>query len=194
MECTKCHKEKPETEYYSKQNFCKECAKEKSKIWREKNKDRNKANKKAWKKNNPELLKAEKKRWYSKNKDRIAVNIKTYVNKRKKEDSVFNLKIKISRKIGKAISASGFSKSKTTHKILGCTSQFFKDYIESKWESWMSWDNYGLYDGTLNYGWDLDHIVPISRANSEEELLRLNHYTNFQPLCSYTNRYIKKDS
>lgn len=35
-------------------------------------------------------------------------------------------------------------------------------------------------------------IIPLSSAKSEEEILKLNHYTNIQPLCSYNNRYIKK--
>lgn len=55
----------------------------------------------------------------------------------------------------------------------------------------MTWENRGLYNGELDYGWDLDHITPISSAKTENEIIRLNHYTNFQPLCSYTNRYIK---
>ena len=57
----------------------------------------------------------------------------------------------------------------------------------------MSWDNYGLYNGTLNYGWDIDHIIPVSSCNSEEDLIRLNHYTNLQPLCSKVNRDIKRN-
>ena len=36
-----------------------------------------------------------------------------------------------------------------------------------------------------------DHIIPLSSDKTEEELVRLNHYTNLQPLCSYVNRYIK---
>jgi len=58
----------------------------------------------------------------------------------------------------------------------------------------MSWDNYGEYNGELNYGWDLDHIIPLSLVTTEEELLQLCHFKNQQPLCSFTNRYIKKDS
>lgn len=58
----------------------------------------------------------------------------------------------------------------------------------------MTWDNYGIYNGTLNYGWDIDHIKPTSLANTEQEIIELNHYTNLQPLCGYTNRYIKKDN
>jgi len=58
----------------------------------------------------------------------------------------------------------------------------------------VAWENRGLYNGELNYGWDIDHIIPLSSALTEEKLIKLNHYTNLQPLCSYTNRYIKKDN
>jgi len=57
----------------------------------------------------------------------------------------------------------------------------------------MNWNNRGLYNGELNYGWDIDHIIPLSSAENEEDLYKLSHYTNLQPLCSYTNRYIKRD-
>ena len=58
----------------------------------------------------------------------------------------------------------------------------------------MSWDNHGLYNGQQCYGWDIDHIIPVSSANTEEDVIRLNHYTNLQPLCSHINRDIKKNS
>ena len=83
-----------------------------------------------------------------------------------------------------------YKKSRTTE-ILNCSITDFKIYLESKFESWMTWDNYGRYNGELYYGWDIDHIIPISSANTEEDIILLNHYTNLQPLCSYTNRYIK---
>ena len=35
--------------------------------------------------------------------------------------------------------------------ILGCTYKFFITYLESKFENWMNFDNYGLYNGELNY-------------------------------------------
>jgi hypothetical protein len=58
----------------------------------------------------------------------------------------------------------------------------------------MNWNNRGLYNGTENYGWDLDHIIPLSSAKTEGEVIKLNHYTNIQPLCSYVNRDIKKNN
>ena len=60
----------------------------------------------------------------------------------------------------------------------------------------MNWDNYGNpKDGIfeINKTWDIDHIIPTNDATNETELINLNHYTNLRPLCSYTNRWIKRD-
>lgn len=56
----------------------------------------------------------------------------------------------------------------------------------------MTWENRGLYNGELNYGWDIDHIIPLSSGKTEEEILRLSNFINLQPLCSKINRDIKK--
>ena len=48
----------------------------------------------------------------------------------------------------------------------------------------MTWSNYGE--------WHLDHKVPISWAKSEEEVYKLSHYTNFQPL--WMNDNLSKDN
>ena len=86
----------------------------------------------------------------------------------------------------------GFSKKSKTYQILGCSYQEFKNHLESQFQPWMNWDNYGKYNGELKFGWDLDHIIPLSTAVTEEDVIRLNHYTNFQPLCSKINRDIKR--
>jgi len=36
--------------------------------------------------------------------------------------------------------------------------------------------------------------IPLSNAESQEELLRLNYFDNLQPLCSKVNRDIKKNN
>jgi hypothetical protein len=76
---------------------------------------------------------------------------------------------------------------------LGCSFDYFREYIEKKFEHWMNWNNYGKYNGDFNFGLDLDHIIPLSSADNIERLVELNHYTNFQPLCSKVNRYIKSN-
>ena len=93
--------------------------------------------------------------------------------------------------IGDSLRSDGYLKESKTESILGCSFEYFKLYLESKFENWMTWDNYGLFNGELKYGWDIDHIKPLSSAETKEDIIKLNHYTNLQPLCSYTNRYIK---
>ena len=88
----------------------------------------------------------------------------------------------------------GYSKNSKTEELLGCSFEELKDYLESKFEPWMNWDNRGLYSGEFNYGWDIDHVIPLSSVNKEDEIIKLNHYTNLQPLCSKINRDIKKDN
>lgn len=58
----------------------------------------------------------------------------------------------------------------------------------------MCWENQGNPKDKvleLNKSWDIDHITPIDTAMTESDVIRLNHFTNLQPLCSYYNRHIK---
>ena len=60
----------------------------------------------------------------------------------------------------------------------------------------MNWDNYGLYNGELNYGWDIDHIEPLNTKGVkriEGDILKLFHPSNLRPLCSKINRDIKRN-
>lgn len=127
------------------------------------------------------------------NKERLSSERKN----RNKNDILYKLKNNIRCSIYDKIKMSNFQKTDKTFDILGCTIEEFKNYIETKFEDWMNWENYGNWNGTptdINQSWDLDHIIPTSSAKTEEEIIKLNHYTNFQPLCSYINRYIKRDN
>jgi hypothetical protein len=50
---------------------------------------------------------------------------------------------------------------------------------EEKFTEGMSWDN--------KNEWHIDHIIPLSSAQTEEELYKLCHYTNLQPLWAEDN-------
>ncbi len=114
-------------------------------------------------------------------------------SERQKNNVLYRLRRMCSNAIKEGFRRKGYTKKTKTYQILGCSFEELKSHIESKFEPWMKWENQGLYNGTENYGWDLDHIIPISSAATEEEIIKLNHYTNFQPLCSYINRVVKRD-
>jgi hypothetical protein len=50
----------------------------------------------------------------------------------------------------------------------------------------MNWDNYGRKKGC----WSIDHNTPPSSVNTEQEVIKLQHYTNLKPLWHSDN--IKK--
>ena len=102
---------------------------------------------------------------------------------------------KLSRNlVSNSFKRKGIRKNSKTEFILGCSVKEFMIYIEGKFECWMTWENRGLYNGEFNYGWDIDHIIPISSAKTEEDIIKLNHYTNLRPLCSKINRDIKRNN
>ena len=115
------------------------------------------------------------------------------IKERKLIDPAFKLKESIKSLILKSFIRKDKKKTSFTESILGCTYQQFKERLESQFEPWMNWDNRGLYNGTFNYGWDIDHIIPLDTAETIEDIIRLNHYTNLQPLCSKVNRDIKRN-
>ena len=115
-----------------------------------------------------------------------------YQNNRKKTDILFKLKMNISCLIRNSIKKNGYKKSIKTENILGCSIEEFKQYIENLFESWMNWNNHGvLKSGKRQHTWQIDHIIPLSSAKTEEDVLKLNHYKNLQPLDAYTNVVLK---
>jgi hypothetical protein len=133
-----------------------------------------------------EKSKKYKKKYRLENKEKISEYNVTYRDI-KKDDQ-------IRHRISESLKSFGSKKNNKTVDIVGCSIEDLKLYLESKFESCMTCENYCKYNGEFNYGWNIDHIIPLSSAKTEEELIRLNHYTNLQPLCSYVNRYIKKDN
>lgn len=184
-------KNKEKIKQHQKENP--EISKRANKKWRDANKEKIKEVGQKFYLNNKEKVKNYSKEYFIQNKEKINSRLNKYYKNRRETDFIYKIKISIRNLIRDKIRKNGFTKKSKTNEILGCSYIDFKLYIESKFESWMSWENYGKYNGELNYGWDIDHIIPTSIARSEEEIIKLNHFTNLQPLCSKINRDIKRD-
>ena len=142
---------------------------------------------------NVDRYKKTHKKYYQDNKDKVIKSHCNYLKNRKKIDSLFKLKCAIRVLVSNSIKKGGFNKKSKTEDILGCSFDDFKNYLESKFENWMNWGNHGLYNGEYEKTWQIDHIIPISSAKTEEDIIRLNHYKNLQPLCSKINMFDKKN-
>jgi len=150
--------------------------------YREQNKEKLSLYLKEWRKKNQEKCRHLKNSWRDKNRDRFRKTSRDYIRNKRNSDPIYKIRCNISTLIQNGIRNLGFSKKTKTSKILGCDYDFFKKYIENKFKDGMTFDN--------RAEWSLDHIIPISLAKTEKELIKLNHYTNFQPLWKIEN--IKK--
>lgn len=210
--CVRCKKTKPLSNYRKSKNnkdgykgVCKECLKlddlkyrvensvtikSKAKIHRENNKEKNNAMKTKWRKNNPDY----NKKWRKNNPEKVKRLAKLSAKNFRKK---YPIKVNLRNLIYKSLIKGGFNKKSRTHEILGCSFEEFKIHLESQFEPWMTWENYGNpKDGILeeNKTWDMDHIIPLSTATCEGDIIKLNHFSNFQPLCSYENRFVKRNT
>jgi len=129
---------------------------------------------------NKEKYKANKKIWYNHNKDIVVQNVVAYRANKLKTDSHFKMIENTRSLIRNAFKRIFTTKSKKTLEILGCTFNEFKIHLEKQFNDKMNWDNQGNY-------WVMDHIKPIALAKNEQDVILLNHYTNFQPMEKIEN-------
>ena len=114
------------------------------------------------------------------NKEVIAARERAYVSGKRKNDPLFKFTGQVRVAIRDGIIRKGYRKTTRTHKILGCDYQFFMEYIKMQFTEGMTIDQLGS-------DIHLDHIIPVSSATTHDEVLRLNHYSNFQPLWAADN-------
>jgi len=214
--CSKCNIEKNIDEFYYRKNrnsyisVCKKCKCEKDRInWLKRKEinpeyDRNRYQKR--KKNNPESLNKSTKKRYSNNKkywkeyreknieskktyaknyykkNNLNEYHKKYTEKKRKHDYMFRLISCVRSSVNRYL----YKKKINSFEIIGCLPVELKKHLEKKFTEGMCWENHG------KYGWHIDHIIPLSSAKTEDELYRLCHYTNLQPLWAKDN--LKKSS
>jgi hypothetical protein len=197
--CTKCKKElsvdlfrKDKTKKDGLSPSCKECKskvdlvytnknKEKIKKYTELNKERKVEYDRLYRLENSEKRRESLKNYYLKNKDKLLQKRNESRQKRINEDPLYRFNLSIRSLISKSFKRgkNKFIKNMSSEEILNCSIDHFREYISSMFKDGMSFDNYGK--------WHLDHIKPVSTAKDEEEMIELNHYTNFQPLWAKEN-------
>ncbi len=150
------------------------------------NLEKHRLREKKYRQNNPQLINAQKKRHYTKHKKKIIKRGVAYKSKRIKIDAFFQLKQNLRSRITVALSRKKIQKNGSAIKLLGAPIEIVKLHLEKQFKKGMSWENYGFR------GWHADHITPLASAKTEEDLIKLCHYTNLQPLWALEN--LKKSS
>jgi hypothetical protein len=193
--CSKCKEEKEVCEFGKRKDSkdglrseCKSCAKE----WRLKNREHLLKYNKNWKNSNSEHvyhyhkkykeendeeLKKYQKEWYLQNKNILNEKIKL----KKLTNPIFLVSCSVRKRMSEYIKKNNILKKNKTFKVVGLNPIELSHYLETQFTEGMSWNNYG------KYGWHIDHIIPLSSAKNENELYKLCHYTNLQPLWAEDN-------
>ncbi len=210
--CSKCVVEKDICEFgVNKSNKnglrsqCKECCKIEGRLYRENNVEKRKKTIKNWYEkntdynkeyyqNNKDSINRINQEWYYLNQERHYATsrlwhennidkVRQYNNKRikteRKTDPLKKLIFNMRTRIYSILKNKTISKKNKTFDVVGCSPISLKEHLEKQFTDRMSWENQGQ--------WHIDHITPLSSATSEEEIYKLCHYTNLQPLWAEDN-------
>lgn len=155
--CNSCQIQKPFTEFYAKLGTCKTCQLDKIRIYRAQN---------------PHIARNAAKKWANKVRK---IRLQT--------DELYNFTHRIRNLTKNSIRKSGYSKDSKTFSILGVSYEALLEYLWTNFEK-----NYGISrNGVSLKELHIDHIIPISSANSKEDVLKLSHFSNLQFLFAKDN-------
>jgi hypothetical protein len=180
--CTHCNAKKSLDSFFrnarskdNKTTYCKDCGAKRRKKYYIKNREaiiqKQIIHNQSYIQKNNEKVKEKRKRY-----------TKKYFAKKLKEDPLFKLRHYYRNSVNRAFRYIKINKNCSSLKFLGCNDwEIFKKHIESKFQTGMTWNNYGPK------GWHIDHIIPLYEAKNEEDIKQLCHYTNLQPLWAIEN-------
>ncbi len=190
--CTECQKKIMSLETVEIEQYLKHKKNEKSeynKTYKQKHKDKNntKEYNKKYREEHREYYKEYNKKYREEHREYFAQKQRDKRKNNKKPAKAKNeelekIKARTRCLINKCFVRKGFKKGTKTQKILGCDFETFNNYLLQTFK-----DNYGIeWDGIENV--DIDHIKPLATAKTEEDVIRLCHYSNLQLLKREDNR------
>jgi len=135
-----------------------------------KNKNRLNAITKKYYENNRSNLIAYQKTYRKYNKEKVRATHRKNYKLRKKDNPSYKIRAHCSKMIYIYLRKQGLSKNKSSFiNNLNYTIIQLKEHLETQFESWMNWSNWGRYNvktwddnDQLTWRWQIDHIIPQS--------------------------------
>lgn len=188
--CTGCRQEKAEQEFRKENRSkdglstrCKECMSQKSKQYYSENKAEFSRKARIYYKKHALELNARAKASRSKYAEG-----RRHIDKiRRRECPKYAATIACRNRVSQAFRRRGYTKRSKAFEMIGCSAEYLKAHLESLFSSGMTWENRGVR------GWHIDHKIPLASAKTIEDLERLCHYSNLQPLW-FGDNLAKRDS
>lgn len=130
---------------------------------------------------NKEIIIKRTTQYWLDNKEKIYSNRRKRNKVRRKTDPIYKLKRNLRNRLYYALMDRPWKKNTHFSKYIGCAMEELKAHIEKQFQPGMGWHNH------TTHGWHLDHVVPLASAKTEQELYKLCHFTNLQPLWALDN-------
>lgn len=154
--------------YYEKN---KEVIKKKVKKYRVENPNKVTETRVNYEKNNAAKIAEIRKKWQELNKERLNAKARA----RRATDEQYKIRANLRSRFNKVVRVE--KKYTSVLNLLGCSVEYFKQYLEWQFDDNMSWENYGTY-------WSIDHIRPCASFDltDPEQQKDCFDFTNMQPL------------
>ena len=175
--------------------YCKECNRERAKLWGKENPDKRREKYRLWAKNNPDKVKEGRDKWRHNHIDQQRASVKSwqvnYPERFKASSRQNNLKQrstpkgKLNHCMSTAIlrALNGNKCGMPWESLVGYNVDKLMIHIGKQFTQGMSWNNY--------VKWRIDHKIPISVFNYEKpediDFKRCWSLRNLQPLWSFDN-------
>jgi hypothetical protein len=183
--CTNCCIEKPFSEFYKRgdgyKSHCKVCVRKYYESYYEKNKKEHSSKMKEHYKKNIDNYKYNHSNYRELNVEKIKKINREFISNKRNKDPIFRLISNLRSRTYSFFKVKKISKKNTTKDLLGCSPEQLKEHIENLFTEGMSWD-------LLGKRIEIDHIIPLSSAKSEEDVYKLCNYRNLQPMWAEDNR------
>lgn len=128
-------------------------------------KDQYKEKNREYRRINEKTIKEYSKEYRRKNRERLSKKSTEHTRKKRKEDPLFRLKMQLNHRIRQSVT----NKYKNTKDIVGLEMKDLVEYLTKDLPNDFSWRDYHI-----------DHICPCSQATTEEELYKLQHFSNLR--------------
>jgi len=135
---------------------------------------------KAYKKKNADRIKEKTREYRRVNRELVLASKLAWHNSKYRVDPMYTMTLRLRNLIRVSLKSGGYGKNSKTASLLGADYYTVYNHLVST-----AIRTYGVYNPKADY--HIDHIIPCASAETEDELMKLQHYRNLQLLTPEDN-------
>lgn len=160
---------------FGRKSKCSECCTSLSRAWKQNNQERERENRKRWNAANVDRHKESTYRWRDKNRKAHNEYVAEWQRLKKASDPQYKMLSTVRTLVSNHFKRRSLCKIQRLESLLDIKWEDFYNKMLNMLEDGMTEENYGSY-------WSFDHVCPCAVAKDQEELERLQHWSNWRPM------------